>query len=107
MLQLDNVSRLSRRRLCTSVLHRWTHEAARGKQIAREARLTKVFKCWHLFKNEQVLLRRYLHECSTASFRSGVGRGVTPPGSVNLHDFEHLYTQMAAYRWDAIDLISD
>merc|ERR1712190_522015 len=107
MLQSDDVRRLSRQKFSLAVVQSWRREAIRGKLMAQQVQKGKVFKCWYLFKQEQVLLHKYLQECSNASFRNGGSRGSPPPGSVGLQDFEQLYTEMAAHRWDTFEHLFD
>jgi len=75
--------------------------AARAARLAAEgARKRKAFACWRLLAQEQRLLKRYLRECSAAGFQ-GVSQGQHPaPGAVQPADFERLYAQLAAQRWE-------
>jgi hypothetical protein len=82
--------------------------------------MQSVFGCWSLHVQEQVLLRRYLTECSAANFagrhhRHSSSRAVAGDAAretrrnydVRQEDFERLYERMAEQRWGVVDLVSD
>jgi hypothetical protein len=100
-LQADDMRRRQRSMLCASVAAAWHQEAVRARCEAQRTRAVKVMKSWQLYAKEQALLKRYLNQCAAASF-SGGGSALTCNGdaSVQPADFEHLYEEMAALRWD-------
>eukprot|EP00927_Polykrikos_kofoidii_P065840 TRINITY_DN61557_c0_g1_i1.p1 TRINITY_DN61557_c0_g1~~TRINITY_DN61557_c0_g1_i1.p1 ORF type:complete len:846 (-),score=88.62 TRINITY_DN61557_c0_g1_i1:360-2591(-) len=104
MLHADDLRSRSRKRLIAAVSAVWRSAAICSKRIVRQARLSKVFVSWHLHVQEQVLLRRYMRECSVANFAAGP----VPPegGSVRPADFESLYEQMAEQRWGMADILA-
>lgn len=104
-LRVDEFRRSQRRRLRFCFLIAWRAETAKSLLAARTSRLTKVFACWRLWLQEQLLLRHYLHECSLSNFRGE--NAASSSCSVGHKDFEQLYSQMAAYRWDDVDVFSD
>lgn len=108
MLKVDDVRSRSRKKLCCTVVTCWHSQAAQARDAARKVRLTKVFACWRLHSQEQVLLRKYMQECSMARFTSNSENEQTClPGSVQPSDFECLYKQMAAHHWSTLDLWLD
>jgi len=103
LLQVDDFRRHVRRKGLATALRAWQSQAALAVQAARLARLKKVFACWRLASQEQVLLRRYLSECSAENFK-----GLPPcKTSVRPADLERLYRKMAEHRWDVVEITSD
>ncbi|CAE8612772.1 unnamed protein product, partial [Polarella glacialis] len=108
LLQVDDFRRRARRRAWSALLAGWHAAAAVSRETCQQARLGKVFACWRLAAQEQLLLRRYLQECSAANFKGKADRRSEPKtGSVGPSDLEKLYRQMAEQRWDASELLSD
>lgn len=102
-LQADDMRRRRRSMLCATVAAAWHEEALRSRNEAERACATKVLRCWQLYVQEQALLRRYLNQCSSANFtrfRGAAGSAGSNGGDVQPADFERLYEQMAALRWD-------
>jgi len=116
MLQADDLWRRRRQALCMAVAIAWRRAAAESGSVGRRRRAARAFACWQLYAQEQVLLRRYLHECSRANFQ-GCGSGRRRGGdldddsgqsmSVRPADFERLYGQMAAHRWEVTEVLSE
>jgi len=107
-LQADDLWRNQRKALGAVVATAWRQEVERSRLAASQARTAKVLACWRLYTQEQVLLRRYLGQCSMANFRGDTSESASSvPGAVQPADFERLYEQMAAHRWDLTDVMSD
>jgi len=102
LLQVDDFRRRARRRARTALFLAWFAEATRMVREARLAKIGKVFACWHLAAQEQLLLRRYLRECSVANFKGVAGK--SSPSTVGPADLERVYREMAEHRWDALEL---
>merc|ERR1712070_1151384 len=101
-LQADDMRKKRRVALLATVAQAWGEETARAKQESQRARSAKVLRCWQLYTQEQVLLRKYLNQCSTTNLTGfhGALNGSAMPDPVHPADFERLYVQMAALRWD-------
>jgi len=101
-LQVNDLRRLRRSVLCKTIADAWHEEAVRARCEAHLARAGKLFRCWQLYAKEQKLLQRYLNQCSSSSFTGARGSANNggAGGDVQPADFERLYEQMAALRWD-------
>merc|ERR1719362_1577889 len=103
LLQADDLCRRLRWRMLVAVLASWHAEVICALQAAQRVHTSKVFTCWRLYSQEQMLLRRYLRECADANFQPPTDPGlVERQGFVQLVDFEQLYTEMAAQRWGVV-----
>uniref|UniRef100_A0A7S2GX15 Sfi1 spindle body domain-containing protein n=1 Tax=Alexandrium andersonii TaxID=327968 RepID=A0A7S2GX15_9DINO len=110
LLQVDDFKWRSRERLLEASIAAWHAEAQRARQAARRTRLARAFTCWRLLVQEQLLLQKYLQECSDANIAGAWSHGAieqSEPGSVQLADFKQLYTEMATQRWDLAEALTD
>merc|ERR1712062_138524 len=91
--------------MASELLVMWLQESRRARHVACVGRVGHAFECWRLTAREQALLRKYLAECSLSTLRDSASAGISPC-TVHHSDFERLYAEMAAYRWDALNTMA-
>ena len=103
LLQVNDFQRQSKQKVKRFWLRAWQQEAKRSADAARLTRLQKVFACWRLASQEQLLLQKYLQECASINFQESQKSNAL---SVGPADLERIYREMADYRWnvDAWDM---
>lgn len=99
--QVEERRRRVRRQIEAAFFGAWHAFVAEAQLAAASARQRRAFACWRLVAQEQRLLHRYLSECSASGFPGAFGTASRGDGgTVQPADFERVYAQLAAQRWE-------